>query len=104
MRNGSPSGDKAKPPWIRPFGVEPPVNADFAQQIDGGLFQHAGADARFDIGAAALLEEHAIDPGLPQQLRQEQPGRARSDDSDLRAHVSLSRRRSYAPGSGLHWR
>ncbi len=64
------------------------ADACLVQHGDRALLEHAGADAPFDIGAAAALEDHRLDAPKVQQLRQQQPGRSRSDDADLRAHAS----------------
>ena len=68
------------------LALQPLAGAELVHQVDGALLQHAGADAAFDVVAAARLEHDAVDAGAMQQQRQEQPGRPGADDPDLRAH------------------
>src|SRR5690348_14879775 len=65
------------------------AEAELVHEIDHPVFEHAGADRAFDIGAAAILEDDAVDAGASQQMREEEPGGSRADDTDLRAHIRL---------------
>ena len=58
-------------------------------QINGALLQHAGANALFDIVAAAIFEDDGIDALEVEKMRQNQTGGSCADDSDLRAHIAL---------------
>ena len=69
--------------------LESLADAGFIQQIDGALFEHAGADALLDILAAASLEHDRLDAVEVQQMRKHQPRRSRSDDADLCAMIHL---------------
>ena len=70
-------------------------DAGAVQQRDRALFQHAGADAAFDVGAGAAFQHQALDAGDVQKLRQQQPGRAGADDDD---------REAGADGHAISWR
>ena len=67
------------------LALEPLAQPGLDQDIDAALLEHAGADATFDIVAAAILHDDGIDAGPLQQMGQQQPGRSRADDADLRA-------------------
>ena len=53
-----------------PFSREPLADAHLVQEVDGWLFQHSGADAMFDVVAAAGLEDDRLDALQVQQVRQ----------------------------------
>jgi hypothetical protein len=57
----------------QPFRVQPFADAGLAQQLHGGVLQHAGADAAEHVLAGALLEDDVVDAGLVQQLAEQQP-------------------------------
>ena len=59
------------------------AGARVAQQVDDIVLEHAGANALLDVVAAPVLEHDRVDPRVPQQQRQRQPGRAGADDRDL---------------------
>ena len=78
------------------FAPQPLVEPELGHQVDGALLQHAGAHAIFHIGAAARFEHDAVDALAIEQMREEQPGRPRADDADLRVHfLSLSAGRNW---------
>jgi hypothetical protein len=79
------------------FFVQPFAGAEIVHQIDGALLQHAGADAALDVIAAVRFQHDTVDAGALQQQRQEQPGRTRADDSDLRAHSRSAYSQCCAP-------
>ena len=73
----------------QPLGVEPGGAAGAVQQVDGALLEHAGADPAEDVVAADAVEDHRLDPGVVQQLAEQQAGRPRADDRHLRPHALL---------------
>jgi hypothetical protein len=68
-----------------PFGVQPGAEADRAEHLRGSGFEQPGALARLAVGPAAILDHHRVDAAERQQVGKQQPGRAGSDDADLRA-------------------
>ena len=70
----------------QPFIVHPLAQTAFAQQIDRALLQHAGTHAMLDIFPAAVLQDDRVDTPQVQQMGQEQPGRAGTDDAYLGTH------------------
>ena len=60
------------------------IRAGVLEQVDGHLLQHAGADPAEHVVRVALLEDHALDPGLGQQRTEQQARRPGADDRDLR--------------------
>ena len=66
------------------------ADAGFNQQVDGALFEQAGANPLFDILAAASLEHDRLDAGEVEQMREHQARGARADDADLCAMIHLS--------------
>ncbi len=49
-------------------------------------FEDPGADAREHVRAAAALEDHRVDAGIHQELRQQKAGRPPADDDHLCFH------------------
>ncbi len=70
-----------------PLGVEPLGKSVLAQHIDGRRLEHACADAGEHVVAALPLEDDALDAVPVQDLGEEQAGRPRADDADLRSHA-----------------
>ena len=68
-----------------PLALHPPAHAGLRQQVGGPLLEHARANARLDVVAAAVLDHDRIDPLAVEQVGERQPGRPRADDPDLRA-------------------
>src|ERR1700678_1281133 len=68
---------------LEPLGVEPAAEADLAEQLDRGRFEHPGPLPRPAAGAAPVLDHDGVDPGQGEQVGQEQAGRACPDDADL---------------------
>ena len=57
------------------------------------LLEHSGADAPQDVLPALLLEDDGLDAGPMQDVAEQQPRGAGSDDGDFRSHrLCLSRR------------
>ena len=82
-------------------------DACVGEEVDDALLEHAGADARLDVLAAAVLEDHRLDPVEVEQLREHQAGRAGADDRDLRAHhapLPLEQRRLALADADAHRR
>ena len=73
------------------------AEAGLAQHLDGVVLQDAGADAVLGVVARAGLDDDALDAREVEQVREQQAGRACSDDSDLRSHSS-------APLDAAVWR
>ena len=69
------------------FALHTRADARLLEQIDRALLDHAGADAAQHVARRVPLEDDVVDAVLMQQLAQQQSGRARADDRDLRAHV-----------------
>src|SRR5207244_172950 len=55
------------------------------QKIDRSRFQDPGADAAFDMGATAALQNDIVDSRSRKEPREEQARRTGADDDDLRA-------------------
>ena len=63
------------------------ADAALREQVDRALLEHAGADRRLDLLAAARLEHHRVDALEVQQVREQQAGGSRADDGDLGFHA-----------------
>jgi hypothetical protein len=72
--------------------------AELVHQVDGTLLEQTGAHPLDDILPAAVFQHDGFDPVTPQQMREQQAGRARTDDTNLRTHVSLN-----APATPPPW-
>src|SRR5207237_1751824 len=70
------------------FALHALADAGRLQQVDGALLEHAGADRRPDLLAAAQLEHHGVDSLQVQQVRKQEPRRSGADDANSRAHQS----------------
>ena len=67
------------------------AGAGLDQEVPRPLLDEAGADATFDVIAAAIFEDDGLDAFAVQEMRKHQPRGTRADDADLRAHApSLS--------------
>lgn len=53
---------------VETFSLQPFANAGFDHQIDGALFQHAGADRRLDRIARPGLDDHRCNAGEMEQV------------------------------------
>jgi hypothetical protein len=47
--------------------LQPLTHAEFMHQVNGALFQHAGADSFFDVLAGMHFEDDGLNPGALQQ-------------------------------------
>jgi hypothetical protein len=68
------------------FALQALADAGLDEQLDRPVLEHAGADALLDVLAAAILEHHRLDSLEMEQVPEQQAGRARADNSHLRAH------------------
>ena len=62
------------------------AQSQFVQQRHHPVFQNAGADCRLHLRAVAGFQVDRVDPGTVKEVGQEQPRRARADNSHLSAH------------------
>ncbi len=69
--------------------LQPLADAGFNQQVDGALFEQAGANPLFDVLAAASFEHDGLDAREVEQMREHQARRSRADDADLSAMIHL---------------
>ena len=69
---------------------EPLADAELVHQVDGVLLEQTGADPALDVVAAAVLDDHALDPVAREQQREHQPSGTGADDPDLGSHVRRS--------------
>ncbi len=67
------------------LALHPPADARPGEEIRRPLLEHAGADARLDVLAAAALDQDGIDAFEVQELGEREAGRSRADDRDLRS-------------------
>src|ERR1700731_2615790 len=81
-----PPKPKLDPPVEKPLSLQSLTETCLDQQVDGSLLQNAGPDALFDALAAGGFQDHRLDALEVQQMRQHQPSRACSHNSDLRAY------------------
>jgi hypothetical protein len=65
------------------LGLEALADADLNEQVDGALFEDAGADAFFDVGAAFIFENDGVDAVEIQHVRKQEAGWPGAYDSDL---------------------
>jgi hypothetical protein len=75
-----------------PLAVHALADAEVAEEVDGSLLEHAGANPVLDVGTAAILEDHALDAGELEQARERQARRAGADDPDLGPQPASSSR------------
>jgi len=61
-------------------------DAEFVHELDGGVFEEAGADAVFDVGAGVEFEDDGVDAEAVEEKREEEAGGAGADDGYLGAH------------------
>ncbi len=70
------------------LAVQPLRYARLAERVDRALLEHPGSHAALDVVPAAHLQHNRRDPVQMQQVRQQQAGGARADDSYLCPHES----------------
>src|SRR5262245_22595325 len=62
------------------------ADTEFVHELDGVVFEEAGADALFDVGAGVELEDDGLDAEALQEEREEEAGGSGADDGDLGTH------------------
>jgi hypothetical protein len=70
----------------QPLAHETTTDTGLAQQIDGGLLEHARAHPPLDVLAASALDDDGFDALQVKQVRKHQPGGTGADDAYLGAH------------------
>ena len=70
------------PSWTRPSRSSRAAEPDLAQQLDGRVLQHAGPHPLLDVAAVARSSTTESMPAR-EEVRQEQAGRAGTDDGHL---------------------
>jgi hypothetical protein len=68
-----------------PLAPQPLADAHLLEELRDVVLEHARTDPRLHVLAAAVLEDHALDPGALEQVRERQSRGARADDADLGA-------------------
>src|SRR5262245_19390996 len=68
------------------------ADARFDEQVARPLLDQSGTDATLDIVAATVLQDHTVHARTVEQMRAQQPGRPGTDNTDLRAHLTLRHR------------
>ncbi len=69
------------------LALHPRPHAGLVEEIDGALLKHARADRALDLAAATDLEDDGLDAIPVQQVRKQEPGRARADDPHGRPYL-----------------
>jgi hypothetical protein len=62
------------------------ADAKLVHELDGVVFEKAGADALFNVLASVQLEDDGFDAEALEKKRQEEAGGSGADDGDLSAH------------------
>src|SRR5579862_721380 len=70
--------------------LQPIADAGCMEQVDGALFEQAGANALFDVLTAASLEHNGLDAGEVQQVGEHEARGTGADNADLCALIHLS--------------
>jgi hypothetical protein len=68
--------------------LQPVACTGVDEEVDDALLQHAGTDARLDVLAAAVFQDDRVDALAVQQVAEREPGRACTDDADLRSDAA----------------
>jgi hypothetical protein len=68
------------------FAFKAVTDAGLFHQIDGALFEDAGANALLDIFLGTRFENDGVDSLQMKKVREGEPGGTCSDDSDLSSH------------------
>ena len=71
-----------------PLALQPLARACLHEEVDDRLLDHPGADARLDVLAAAVFEDHRLDALELEEVAEREPGRAGADDAHLRARAA----------------
>src|ERR1700722_17954564 len=67
------------------LATHPGAELDLIEEIDGALFEDAGANPGLDIGAALALQNDGLDADSVEQMSEQEARRAGADDGDLGA-------------------
>src|SRR5262249_33364441 len=59
------------------------TDAEFVHELDGVIFEKAGPDAFFDVGAVVELNDDGLDAEALDQKRQEEAGGAGADKGEM---------------------
>ena len=68
-----------------PLAVHALSDTGLAQQLDGAVLEHAGADPVLDVVPAPVFEHDRLDSHPVEQVGERQSRRPGADDADLRA-------------------
>jgi len=68
-----------------PFAIQASAQTQCAEQINGSLLEHAGAETAFDIRAVSSLDNYRVDAVMVKDVRECEAGGACPDDRDLRS-------------------
>jgi len=67
------------------------ADAEFVHELDGVVFEEAGADPLFDVLAAVEFEDDGVDGETIEEEREEEAGGSGANNGDLGAHVAVTR-------------
>src|SRR3984957_8433236 len=87
-----PTTAEAEPNAIvpQPLTLQTLAHAGFDHQVDGTLFQNAGAHAVLNVLPAAALQDNRLDAGQMQKREHNRPRRSGPDNTDLGSHRCFS--------------
>jgi hypothetical protein len=71
---------------LEALAAEAIADAEFVHELDGVVFEEAGADALFNVLARAEFEDDSFDAEALEEEREEEAGGSGTDDGDLGAH------------------
>src|SRR5690606_19734490 len=69
------------------LAVHAVTDAAVGEEVDGALFQDAGAGRVLDLATGAQVDGDGLDPGAGQQMAEHKPGGTCPDHGDLRTAV-----------------
>ena len=92
IRWRSPANWSSIPWWTSPSRCEPLPGAGLHEEVDDRLLEDPCTDARLDVVAAPVLEDHRIDALELEEVAERESGRTGADDADLRARAAHSSR------------
>ena len=79
------------------LAAHPLADAGPVEELGHVVLEHACPDPRLDVLAAAVLEDHRVDPARWRRCAEREARRARADDPDLGAdHAGAPRSNSAA--------
>ena len=83
----APSEAQLDPVMDHPFAAHPLAHPGRVEQVRRALLEHSRADPPLEVRAAPRLDHDRLDPLPPEQVREQQPGRAGTHDPHLGDHV-----------------